>query len=368
MISLFFELIRVALGTQTSLSRLPKADEWDELFAMARKQSLVGIAFVGLQKLGANMDDGYARIGISEVLFLSWFGVAAKIQLQNDVVNQQCAEVQRRLSADGFRCCILKGQGVAQQYNEPLRSFRQSGDIDVWMDGGHKEVLDYLRSNYEVGRILYHHADVNMFDTAKGSEADTEVEVHFVPTWLYTPWKERALRRFFDEVKDGEFDNVNSLGFSQNTARFNRIFLLLHAYRHYTAEGLGLRHVMDYYFTLKQGFTMEERHSTMALLKKLGVHKFAAGMMYVIKAAFGMPNEFLLCEPDPRTGARLLNEIMEGGNFGHDAEGRKRASGLVGSFRNRYGRQLATMKDNPSELFFAPLWKVWHQLWLRKIR
>ena len=37
---LFFELIRVALGTQETLSRPPSKVEWTELYAMSKKQSL----------------------------------------------------------------------------------------------------------------------------------------------------------------------------------------------------------------------------------------------------------------------------------------------------------------------------------------
>ena len=48
---LFFELIRVAIGTQEMLSRAPSAKEWKDLYAMAKKQSLVGITFAGVQKL-----------------------------------------------------------------------------------------------------------------------------------------------------------------------------------------------------------------------------------------------------------------------------------------------------------------------------
>lgn len=39
---LFFELIHVAIGKQESLSRLPSACEWGELYKAA-KQSLVGV-------------------------------------------------------------------------------------------------------------------------------------------------------------------------------------------------------------------------------------------------------------------------------------------------------------------------------------
>ncbi len=44
--SLFFSLLRVALGTQSTLSRTPSAAEWKELYAMAQKQALLGICTV----------------------------------------------------------------------------------------------------------------------------------------------------------------------------------------------------------------------------------------------------------------------------------------------------------------------------------
>lgn len=42
---LFFELVQVALGVRPCLSHSPSAQEWDELYAKAKKQSLVGRVF-----------------------------------------------------------------------------------------------------------------------------------------------------------------------------------------------------------------------------------------------------------------------------------------------------------------------------------
>ena len=59
--------------------------------------------------------------------------MAAKIQQRNEVVNRQCVELQAKLSVDGIRSCIFKGQGVASLYDEHLRALRQSGDIDLYV-------------------------------------------------------------------------------------------------------------------------------------------------------------------------------------------------------------------------------------------
>lgn len=97
---LFFELIRVAIGTQDSLSHILMGKEWQILYDIAKKQSLVGICFAGIQKF-CNSDEEYYA-GMSELQYLRWMGMAAKIQQRNQVVNQQCVELQAKLAADGF--------------------------------------------------------------------------------------------------------------------------------------------------------------------------------------------------------------------------------------------------------------------------
>lgn len=121
---LFFELIQVALGNRESLSRLPLANEWDELFEEAKKQSLVGVCFLALQRLGADADEGYARIGISEDTYFTWMGVTGKIQVQNELVNQQCERLQKEFARMGYRTSVLKGQGNGALYECGLNGFR----------------------------------------------------------------------------------------------------------------------------------------------------------------------------------------------------------------------------------------------------
>ena len=53
---------------------------------------------------------------IPEMLYFTWMGMAVKIQQRNETVNRQCVELQKRLSADGFRNYIMKGQANAALY------------------------------------------------------------------------------------------------------------------------------------------------------------------------------------------------------------------------------------------------------------
>ena len=147
---LFFELIRVAIGTQNTLTQPPSAGEWKVLYEIAKKQSLVGICFAAVQRLPEEMRP-------PEMLYLTWMGMAAKIQQRNEVMNAHTAKTLEYFRSKGFPCCVLKGQGIAKLYGD-LAGLRQSGDIDVWVNCSRKELYEF--SKKELGKITgltYHH-------------------------------------------------------------------------------------------------------------------------------------------------------------------------------------------------------------------
>lgn len=122
---IFFELIRVSIGCQNSLSRVPMVSEWQDVYQMVEKQSLVGICFNGVRQLPREQ-----LANMPTVLKMQWLAFSIQIQQRNEVIDQRCAELQRKLDEAGFESCVLKGQGVAELYGS-LAHFRQSGDIDV---------------------------------------------------------------------------------------------------------------------------------------------------------------------------------------------------------------------------------------------
>ena len=47
----FFELLQVAIGTRERLSTTLSPDEWEQLYVIAKEQTLTGIAFAALERL-----------------------------------------------------------------------------------------------------------------------------------------------------------------------------------------------------------------------------------------------------------------------------------------------------------------------------
>lgn len=351
--NLFFELLRVAVGVDDKLSSTPTQTDWQILFEISQKQSLVGVCFDGLHCLGADSDDGFTKIGMSEDLFFSWMGMAAQINLRNEILNQQCVALQKQLLLDGYRSSILKGQGVATLYGEELQSFRQSGDIDVlmWKEGlsfrdNKREVIDYALCIDPSARGSEHHIAVHLYE-------DTEVEMHYAPAYFCNPFTNRRFRKWYESKRD-DVVKVKGFDFYMPSTEFNIVFLLAHAYRHYMGEGIGFRQMMDYYFVLKSwdGDSKKMRGS----LSSLGLLKFAGAVMWVLNTVFGLDLEFMICEPNERLGRKLLCHIMQGGNFGHhNTENVASKNTHIGRFINQVIQDLSLSVYYPSEALWAPL-------------
>lgn len=310
---LFFELIRVAIGTQDLLTQPPSAKEWQLLYDMAKKQSLVGISFAGVQKLVDSEKEDYC--GMTELQYLTWMGMAAKIQQRNETVNRQCVELQKLLLEDGLRSSILKGQGVALYYGEHLRCLRQSGDIDVWVDAPREKIVEWARAHGGKDLTGDLHVDCEIFP-------DTAVELHFTPSIDSGSKTNKRLQEWFESRKDECM--TNQIGsFITPTLEFNKVYLLHHMFRHYLYEGIGLRQMLDYYFTLIARNSDDKTNDNADVnitLSSLGLIKFTGAVMSIMREVFGMDEPYLICPIDEKRGWRLLEVIMEGGNFGHSTE------------------------------------------------
>ena len=366
--TLFYSLLRVAIGTQDALPRIPTEAEWEGLLDMAEKQSLIGVCFVGIHALGADSDEGYINIGMSEDLYFDWMGTAAQINMKNELVNQQCVELQKRLEADGFRSSILKGQAVAMLYGEELRGFRQSGDIDIYVDCGREKAIGFARSVQGDVDWDYKHLHLNVFE-------DTAVEMHYVPEVFLNLMKNRKLQKWFKEpeVASSMFFHSAGSGTSLSgemvcpSVEFNLFYILLHTYRHFLYEGVGMRQLMDYCFVLRASNSNANSNANlMALLKEFGMTRFASGVMWIMKQVFGMSEQLLLVEPDEKEGRYILSEVMTGGNFGHHDER------LTIGVKGKIGAVMKILKHSidigihyPVDMIWAPINIVHHWCWKR---
>lgn len=355
---LFFDILRFSLGITDRVETSLGDSDWSELLTVAEQQSLIGVLFSGIERMPKEQRPQDRQ------LLMTWFAASEMIRQANKEVSQHAVELVRKLSADGFDCCVLKGQGNALLYPDP--AVRTPGDIDLWVTRKGKtavrEVIDYVRrESAEAGMAVYHHIDYGTF-------MGTEVEVHYRPSFMHAPWHNRRLQRFFSEQIPVQFAHFRPMAdgtVAVPTVAFNRIYLLLHIGLHLIQSGIGLRQLVDYYYVLRQDMTDAERTETRQTLKHCGLTAIAGAVMYVMQQLFWLDEQHLLVPPDERRGRFLLNEMMEGGNFGqYDARVSAFArQTALGHNLERLRHDCRTLRYFPSESLWEPVFRLWHFGW-----
>lgn len=349
--NLFIEMIQISLGQRENISKVLTEEDWKKVFSIAQKQAVVGFAFGALESL---VGQGQK---IPQTLLLEWIGLSEQIKQRNRQVNQRCKELGKLFADGGFRSCLLKGQGIALYYYNPL--CRQCGDIDVWVEGDRSNVLSFIKSKrLEIGHVDIKHTDVKIFE-------DVPVEVHFIPTWFYNPFTNKKLQRWFKEQNEAQFSHSTEIGINTPTTAFNLVYVLIHIYRHLFDEGIGLRQLVDYYYILRHS-TKKEREEAMKVLSSLRMKRFTGATMYAIQEVFNIDDNYLLRVPLKIEGQFLLREIMRAGNFGHyDDRNRHHHSRWANGIQN-VKRNMRFVCRYPQEVCWMPVWKIWHWCWRKR--
>ena len=247
---IFFDFLRFCIGSAKEIPGSLKEVDWKELYAIAKKQCLVGVLFDGIKKLPAEY------VGMKKELLLQWMAESQMLEKANVRLNDAAIQVSEWFRKKGFRTCILKGQGNALMYPNPYS--RTPGDIDIWVEGGDKRVISFVRSISPHEKACYHHIE---FPSYKG----VEVEVHYRPSFLLCFWHNRKLQKYYERVKEEQFSHRVMLGeqgeIAIPTAEFNLIFQLTHIFSHLMNEGIGLRQLVDYYYVLCDFYKVYQKSS-----------------------------------------------------------------------------------------------------------
>ena len=423
---IFFEFLRFCIGTVQEVPSSLKGADWRVLYAMARKQCLVGVLFDGIKRLPAD-------VGMDKGLLFQWMAQNQTLRKANARLDKAAVEVAEWFGRKGFRTCVLKGQGNALLY--PPGMERTPGDIDLWVDGGDRKVVSFVRSLSPDEKVCYHHIGFPEYN-------GVEVEVHFRPSFLFCFRHNRRLQGYYERVMDEQFAHRVKLGEQGEVAvpkaEFNLIFQLTHIFTHLMNEGIGLRQLLDYFFLLKNtdfggntdgdgfllntdftddtdkfsgntdgdgfllntdftdntdriggnadgdGFLLNtnctddtdriggnvdgvDRRLLQNELRRLGLWEFAGAVMYIMKEVFGLEDNRLIVPPDVKRGRLVLKEVLEAGNFGQYDKRNWFGHSALGHNLQRLYRDMRLVRYFPAEALSEPFFRIWHFFWRSRI-
>ena len=353
--------LRYCLGGKADLSIVVAKIDWRQLYSLATKQTIIGICFDGIERLGKEYPEELKQNPIGSELLMTWMGKAQQIRRQNMKVNVVASKLYSMLRKNGLRCCILKGQGNALMY--PNAYSRNPGDIDVWVNASREQITEYAKKHFEIGEdIRYHHLETSL--------DGVPVELHFFPGIMNNPVYNARLQKWFKRNADLQCSNVVSLpdGIGEiaiPTTGFNVVYQLTHLYHHFFDEGIGMRQIIDYYYVVNNDDLLVIKDTLQRELKHLGLWKFAGAVMYVLHEALGLSEEKMIAPMDEKRGKLLLAEILNGGNFGQHFTkyGHFTQQGMAKKYFLKIWRNMHFVRYYPAEALSEPIFRTWHFFW-----
>ena len=316
----FFALVRAGLWTNSyefhvSGFKFHGSVDWEKVFQLAEEQSTIGVVLAGIE---------HSKVKPPQDLLLQWIGEVQMIEQQNLAMNKFVAQLIEELRKNDINTLLVKGQGIAQCYENPL--WRASGDIDLLLDA----------DNYKMAKTYcYSASDSFASETSKNTErlhqeyqfGDWTVELHGT---MHADLS-RRMDKVIDQVQDDTFSKKQvRIWRNGNTDVYlscpdnDVIFVFSHILQHLFFEGIGLRQFCDWcrlLWTYRLELNLQLLESRICAMGVLSEWRVLAA--FAVRY-LGMPVEAMpLYSEDAkwkRKADRICSFIMEVGNFGHNRE------------------------------------------------
>ena len=284
----FLTLVRSGLWNTpvdpTPFSSMNSAD-WEEIYQLARTQALVAITFDGVLSLPAELRP-------PRPLYLQWAAKVVQIEQSNLRLNEELPEVFMPYREAGLHPILLKGQGIATHYINPLH--RQCGDIDVYIGKEGQPIANNI--------LLRHGAGNRYF--------------------------QRLIQEWYPQ--HAETREIHEYPVSLPPVTFNALYIFMHAFVHFLNSGIGLRQVCDWTRLLATRHEDIDKLLLEKYFRKVGLLRAAKAFGYIAVHYLGLPEDNLpfSVKGMERAGEILLDDIFATGNFGqHDARIKPRPKG-----------------------------------------
>ena len=309
----FFALLRAGLWERELNNLYLDTVDLAKLNQLANEQAVVGLVAAGLD---------YTRgLNLPKDKILTFVGYALQVEQRNKLMNQFVAKIIREMQEKGISVLLVKGQGIAQCYENPL--WRMCGDVDLLLD----------KINYEKAK---------QFLIPKASIVGTEIidELHIGLT--IESWEVELHGTLHSELSfkiDRQLDEIQNFVLSKGRVRTwqngdvnvslpdpneDVIFVFVHILQHFYKGGIGLKQICDWsrlLWTYRESIDtslLEERLHSMKLMSEW--RAFAA---FAIKY-LGLPIEAvpLRSESDrwKLKADKICSFIIDVGNFGQNRD------------------------------------------------
>lgn len=312
----FFSLVRAGLFLEPA--NVTQEIDWEAVYTLSAQQSMLGVVLDGVRLLPKEHQP-------PALLLMKWMGVVAKLEAQNDLLNQRVVELMELYRSENIPAVLLKGQGVALNYPNPRH--RMCGDIDVYV--GEEYFTKANNTIVALGGILGKEEGIRHLDF---KWRGVIVENHRIMS-IFNSYKRN--KYFISWIKDWFPSQLNCIKITETTIftpplLFNIVYILHHASRHLMTSGLGLRQPLDWLFLIQKNNQIINKEELKEKLIFFDLYYLAQAVCHIGVHYLGFkPDELPLDLPENEKLSKvLLEDILLSGNFGqYDVRKQKKITG-----------------------------------------
>ncbi len=320
----FLELLRSGLwGHKADAGLFLGEVDWNEIITIAKQQTVLVIVADGIETLPK-------ELWPSKDIILKLTMVRVKTLQMHNKMNVTINHIVSTLDNEGIPSVLLKGQGVAQNYRKP--ESRSCGDIDLYVGEENYERacevvngLCHPGGGSKPGIESSHHMHLSL--------NGIEVELHRKAD--YTPGKRlnSYLQQWTKDNLDANFKTSNlrrldncSTNINLPTVDFDAFFILHHAVRHMTVEGVGFRQICDWIMFLRENHDKIDTKALRNMLDRFRMKVVWDEFYNLATDVLGLEEGLIPLMGQPKASwktDKLLGNIFISGNFGHSDKNRK---------------------------------------------
>lgn len=321
------------------------AEEWNEVFSIARKQTVTAIVYDGVSLLPEEFLP-------PQNLLLKWVAAVDTIERLNVKMNKCLCELYELFLQNRLEPVLQKGQGVAALYENPLS--RECGDIDL-----------YFASKVDMQKAIdiVQKMGCRVSTMPDGSYnflfRNTEVEIHPFIVDISNPFKKvdiSRMERAFGYIRMST--KYCETKISVPSPFINILLLNTHILKHVLGWGIGIRQLCDMAracYSLHGFYDKTEMNDCCC---RLGIKKWTLLLNAFMVDYLGLDNVYMPLSERGESALYLKNRIMQSGNFGMNLEGRnsERKSKLkskADTMRSLCGNMNFALRYAPAEGFWT---------------
>jgi hypothetical protein len=319
-------------------------EEWGILYKRANEQTVEAIIYDGILLLSPeNLPP--------RLLQIKWSVQVDRIERSNQLTNKLIAEQYIFFAAHGLRPVLLKGQGVAATYANPLH--RVCGDIDWYFESKKELALAHFRLKERGIPRLGARSGVYLW---KGIEMD----LHDRLFDLYNPFSKKILERMRADFPDTTLMiDGNQIPILAPDVQLLQV--TAHILKHSLAFGIGLRQFCDL-ASLYSKYAVELNIKRLEYTYgRLGLTRWIAQVHQLLVSNIGLSkNDLPFSIDEAASSLAILDEVWGSGNFGYyDVSNAQNIAGKYIIRKNRthtmMRRFLKYFPYVPKEAFWFPL-------------